>query len=68
MSAPADHEIGAEGDAVSAWVKRFVPLIKAGGRVLDLACGSGRHAALGETPSASGWGAGCTSDLWADQR
>ncbi len=44
MSAPADHEIGAEGDAVSAWVKRFVPLIKAGGRVLDLACGSGRHA------------------------
>ncbi len=27
----------------SAWVRRFAPLIPAGGRVLDLACGSGRH-------------------------
>jgi SAM-dependent methyltransferase len=27
----------------SAWVRRFVPLIKHGGRVLDLAAGSGRH-------------------------
>ena len=35
----------------SAWVKRFAPLIPAGGTALDLACGSGRHvkwlAALG---------------------
>ena len=30
----------------SAWVKRFAGLIPAGGRVLDLACGSGRHARL----------------------
>jgi len=30
----------------SAWVIRFAPLIPAGGRVLDLACGSGRHARL----------------------
>ncbi len=27
----------------SPWVLRFVPLIRAGGRVLDLACGRGRH-------------------------
>jgi len=29
---------------VSAWVKRFAPLVRAGGSVLDLACGAGRHA------------------------
>ena len=28
----------------SAWVTRFAPLIPRGGSVLDLACGSGRHA------------------------
>ena len=28
----------------SAWVRRFAPLIPPGGRVLDLACGGGRHA------------------------
>ena len=28
----------------SAWVRRFAPLIKQGGRVLDLAAGSGRNA------------------------
>jgi len=27
----------------SQWVVRFTPLIKAGGSVLDLACGAGRH-------------------------
>lgn len=30
--------------APSAWVCRFAPLIRSGGTVLDLACGSGRHA------------------------
>jgi SAM-dependent methyltransferase len=30
----------------SPWVTRFAPLIPAGGAVLDLACGSGRHARL----------------------
>ena len=30
--------------APSAWVCRFAPLIAPGGRVLDLACGQGRHA------------------------
>ena len=30
----------------SAWVRRFVPLIRAGGLVLDLAAGRGRHAQL----------------------
>jgi len=32
--------------APSAWVVRHLPLIPAGGRVLDLACGNGRHARL----------------------
>jgi SAM-dependent methyltransferase len=27
----------------AAWVRRFAPLIVAGGTVLDVACGSGRH-------------------------
>ena len=30
----------------STWVRRFLPLIKRGGRVLDLAAGSGRHSRL----------------------
>jgi SAM-dependent methyltransferase len=30
----------------SPWVARFAPLIPAGGEVLDLACGGGRHARL----------------------
>ena len=29
--------------APSAWVQRFTPLLKPGSRVLDLACGGGRH-------------------------
>lgn len=32
--------------APSPWVARFAPLIPAGGAVLDLACGSGRHSRL----------------------
>ena len=31
-------------ESPSAWVCRFAPLIVNGGRVLDVACGSGRHA------------------------
>ncbi|MFC5301277.1 class I SAM-dependent methyltransferase [Azospira restricta] len=30
----------------SPWVRRFAPLLPAGGEVLDLACGGGRHARL----------------------
>jgi SAM-dependent methyltransferase len=30
----------------SAWVLRFAPLVTAGGSVLDIACGAGRHTAL----------------------
>ncbi|MFI4947796.1 MAG: class I SAM-dependent methyltransferase [Alphaproteobacteria bacterium] len=33
-------------DIPSAWVRRFVPLIRHGGRVLDLAAGTGRHTRL----------------------
>jgi len=29
---------------VSAWIERFAPLVAANARVLDLACGRGRHA------------------------
>jgi len=28
----------------SPWVRRFAPLVRSGGTVLDLACGGGRHA------------------------
>lgn len=30
----------------SPWIKRFAPLVSAGGEVLDLACGAGRHTRL----------------------
>ncbi len=30
----------------SAWVRRFAPYVPAGGPVLDLACGGGRHLRL----------------------
>ena len=31
------------GSSPSPWIIRFAPLVKAGGNVLDIACGSGRH-------------------------
>lgn len=34
------------GGAPLAWVSRFLPLVRKAGRVLDLACGGGRHAKL----------------------
>lgn len=36
----------ARTDGPSAWVERFAGLIPAGGAVLDLACGGGRHTRL----------------------
>jgi SAM-dependent methyltransferase len=39
-AAPAAHASALP----SRWIERFAPLIRPGGRVLDLACGSGRHA------------------------
>ena len=33
-------------EQVSPWVRRYAALIPKGGRVLDLACGSGRHSKL----------------------
>lgn len=35
-----------EPSSPSPWVRRFAPLVPAAGEVLDLACGSGRHARL----------------------
>jgi SAM-dependent methyltransferase len=35
-----------EYSTTSAWVRRFAPLIRRGGRVLDLAAGAGRHTKL----------------------
>lgn len=40
------HHKHAVRGAPSAWVARFAPLIANGGRVLDVACGAGRHTAL----------------------
>ncbi len=37
---------GPDASKPSAWVERFLPLIKTGGLVLDLAAGTGRHLAL----------------------
>jgi SAM-dependent methyltransferase len=37
---------GADGLVPSSWIVRFAPLVPAGARVLDLACGRGRHARL----------------------
>src|SRR5207248_1511528 len=44
VSAP--HAAHAHDAVASAWVTRFASLVTAGGRVLDLACGRGRHARL----------------------
>jgi SAM-dependent methyltransferase len=33
-------------DRPSPWIERFAPLVAAGARVLDVACGHGRHARL----------------------
>jgi SAM-dependent methyltransferase len=36
----------ADAPVPSSWVRRFLPLVPAGGRVLDLAAGQGRHTRL----------------------
>lgn len=40
MQATEQHK---DGETISGWVRRWAPLLP-GGEVLDLACGSGRHA------------------------
>lgn len=44
--AARDAVVHHEQDIASPWVTRFVGLIPAGGEVLDLACGGGRHTRL----------------------
>jgi SAM-dependent methyltransferase len=39
-------DLRASSAPASAWVRRFAPLIRRGGRVLDFAAGSGRHTRL----------------------
>lgn len=46
MNPAPPSPISAASPEPSAWVRRFAPLIPAGGEVLDLACGSGRHTRL----------------------
>jgi SAM-dependent methyltransferase len=46
MSEQLAAKTHAATENASLWVQRFVDLIPAGGEVLDLACGSGRHAHL----------------------
>jgi SAM-dependent methyltransferase len=41
-----DHSSDTRDDWPEPWVTRFAALVPAGGRVLDVACGSGRHARL----------------------
>ena len=45
MEAPHSPEVSRAAPAEpSAWVQRWAPLVPAGGPVLDVACGGGRHA------------------------
>jgi len=46
MSERVNTQLQHDALAPSAWVCRFARLITAGGAVLDLACGQGRHARL----------------------
>ena len=41
---PARHEPHLNIEAVSSWVLRFADQVATGGKVLDVACGAGRHA------------------------
>ena len=43
---PGPDPAAAASPAPSAWVERFAARVPAGGAVLDLACGSGRHTRL----------------------
>ena len=43
---PARTNVHAHDSPPSAWVRRFLPLVAPGGRVLDLAANQGRHTRL----------------------
>jgi len=40
----AASNVSHAGDEPSPWIVRFAPLVATGARVIDVACGSGRHA------------------------
>lgn len=42
----AGELVPAHGPRTSAWVERFLPGVRPGGRILDIACGNGRHLRL----------------------
>jgi SAM-dependent methyltransferase len=44
MSSASVHSPPPTGHRASAWIERFAPLVAPGSRVLDVACGYGRHA------------------------
>ncbi len=44
LSPVKGHDSHVPGGRPSAWVQRFAGLVAPGGQVLDVACGSGRHA------------------------
>lgn len=46
MEQNAQHEAAHAADPPSAWIVRFAHLIGPGARVLDVACGQGRHSRL----------------------
>ena len=46
MSGMATSAMPHGSEPASAWVLRWLPRVRPGGRVLDLACGQGRHARL----------------------
>jgi hypothetical protein len=52
--------------APSAWVQRWIPLVRPGGEVLDVAAGAGRHARLARPHGFRGDAVDRDASLFAD--